>query len=97
MPRVFVTENAVQGLTRCRRFLDAKAPEAAQRVAQAIIRQFSRLATAPDIGRPLFGQPDLRELVISFGDFGYVALYRHELRYDAVYVLAFRHRREVGF
>lgn len=92
-----MTENAAQGLTRCRRFLEAKAPEAAQRAAQAIIEQFSRLETAPDVGRPLFDVPELRELVISFGDAGYVALYRHEPRDDAVYVLAFRHQREVGF
>ncbi|MFC3104608.1 type II toxin-antitoxin system RelE/ParE family toxin [Salinisphaera aquimarina] len=97
MPRLIVTENAVQGLTRCRRFLEGKAPEAAQRAAEAIIGQFVRLETAPDIGRPMFDAPELRELVISFGDSGYMALYRYEPRYDAVYVLAFRHQREVGF
>ncbi len=34
----------------------------------------------------------MRELVITFGDSGYVALYRHEPSDDAVYVLAFRHQ-----
>lgn len=97
MPRVIVTENAIQSLTRCRRFLEGKAPEAAQRAAQAIIGQFVRLETAPDIGRPLFDAPELRELVMSFGDSGYVALYRYEPEDDAVYVLAFRHQKEVGF
>lgn len=97
MPRVVVTENAVQGLTRCRRFLEAKAPEAAQRAAQAIIGQFVRLETAPDIGRPLIDAPELRELVISFGAAGYLALYRYEPDDDAVYVLAFRHQSEVGY
>jgi hypothetical protein len=41
--------------------------------------------------------PALRELVIAFGDSGYVALYRHEPASDAVYVLAFRHQTEVGY
>jgi ParE toxin of type II toxin-antitoxin system, parDE len=41
--------------------------------------------------------PKLRELVIAFGNFGYVALYRHELAQDAVYVLAFRHQKEAGY
>ncbi len=76
--------------------LETKAPEAAHRAAQAVIGQFVRLETAPDIGRPLLDAPELRELVIRFGESGYVALYRYEPGNDAVYVLAFRHQREVG-
>jgi len=49
------------------------------------------------MGRPLPELPDLRELVIAFGESGYVALYRHEPADDAVYVLAFRHQREAGY
>lgn len=41
--------------------------------------------------------PELRELVIAFGDSGYVALYRHEPAVDAVYILAFRHQKEAGY
>ncbi|WP_369774281.1 hypothetical protein [Thioalkalivibrio sp. ALE19] len=39
----------------------------------------------------------MRELVIAFGDSGFVALYRHEPADDAVYVLAFRHQKEAGY
>ena len=56
-----------------------------------------RLETAPGIGRPLPEQPELRELVIGFGESGYVALYRYVPHADAVYVLAFRHQREAGY
>ncbi len=84
-------------MERCRRFLAAKAPQAAKRAAQAIERQFLLLETAPDIGRPYLELPELRELVIAFGDSGYVALYRHEPADDAVYVLAFRHQKEAGY
>lgn len=84
------------GLARCRRFLSGKAPEAAKRAGQAIARQFLLLEKTPDIGRPLLDMPKLRELVIPFGDSGYVALYRHEPADDAVYVLAFRHQKEAG-
>ena len=94
MPRVIVTEGAAQGLERCRRFLAVKAPDAARRAGQIIEQQFLLLETAPDIGRPFPELPDLRELVIAFGDSGYVALYRHETADDAVYVLAFRHQKE---
>lgn len=97
MPQVIVTEGAVEGLERCRRFLTVKAPEAAKRAGQAIERQFLLVETAPDIGRPIPEMPELRELVIAFGDSGYVALYRHEPADDAVYVLAFRHQKEAGY
>lgn len=97
MPQVIVTEGAAESLERCRRFLAAKAPEAAGRAGQAIERQFLLLQTAPDIGRPFPEMPGLRELVIAFGDSGYVALYRYEPTDDAVYVLAFRHQKEAGY
>ena len=96
MPHVIITAGAAQGLERCRRFLADKSPEAAQRAGQAISRQFRLLQDAPAMGRPLSEEPDLRELVIGFGDSGYVALYRYEPDDDAVYVLAFRHQREAG-
>ena len=97
MPQVIVTERAAQGLERCWRFLVARAPEAARRAGQAIAQQLLLLETAPDIGRPFPEMPELRELVIAFGDSGYVALYRHEPADDAVYVLAFRHQKEAGY
>ncbi len=97
MPRVIVTEIAAQGLERCRGFLAAKEPAAARRAAQAIERQILLLETTPDVGRPFPEMPLLRELVIAFGDSGYVALYRHEPNPDTVYILAFRHQKEVGY
>ena len=97
MPRVIVTENAAQGLERCRLFLAEKNPQAATRAAQAIGRQFMLLETNPGIGRPLADHPALRELIIDFGDTGYIALYRHDVELDAVFVLAFRHQKEAGY
>lgn len=97
MPRLIITEGAAQGLERCRRFLVEKGPQIAQRAAQAIERQFARLEGGPEVGRPFPDMPELRELIIEFGDSGYVALYRHERADDAVYVLAFRHQKEVGY
>lgn len=97
MPRVIITENAAQGLERCRCFLAEKNPQAAKRAARAIERQLRLLETSPDIGRPLADLPVLRELVIGFGDSGYLALYRHEPELGTVYVLAFRHQKEVNY
>ncbi len=97
MPRVIVTEGVAEGLEHCRQFLAAKAPEAARRAALAIERQLLLLEKTPDIGRPFPEIPELRELVIAFGDSGYVALYSHEPADDAVYILAFRHQKEAGY
>lgn len=97
MPQVIITEGAAAGLERCRQFLTVKAPDAARRAGQAIERQFLLLETAPDIGRPFPEIPELRELVIAFGDSGYAALYHHEPAEDVVYVLAFRHQKEAGY
>lgn len=51
----------------------------------------------PQMGRPIDAQPEIRELLIPFGDSGYVALYRYEEGEDLLLVLAFRHMREAGY
>jgi plasmid stabilization system protein ParE len=62
---------------------------AAQRIAEAV----TLLQNHPYIGRAVRGEP--RELVISHGRHGCVALYR--VRANGVVVLALRHQREAGF
>ena len=97
MPRVIVTEGAGQGLERCRWFLATKNPQASRRAGQVIERDVALLETSPEVGRPFVELPELRKLIIPFGDSGYVALYRHDPTADAVYVLAFRHQKEAGY
>ena len=46
------------------------------------------------MGRPLDDQSEMRELVIGFGEAGYIALYRYVPSEQAVFVLAFRHQKE---
>lgn len=67
------------------------------RAGQVIEQQLSLLETSPDIGRPDEELPQLRELVIPFGDSGYVALYLYDQTSDDLYVLAFRHQKEAGY
>jgi plasmid stabilization system protein ParE len=90
-------EGAARGLERCRRSLSEKSSEAAIRAAQAISTSFDKLETLPDIGKPLPNNLNFRELIINFGDSGYVALYRHDCEQDAVYIIAFRHQKEAGY
>lgn len=97
MPQVIITEGAVIGLKRCRGFLSGKSPDATKRAGQTIERQFEQLEANPNIGRPLNDMPELRELIIQFGDSGYVALYRYTPNIDKVFILAFRHQKEAGY
>jgi plasmid stabilization system protein ParE len=61
----------------------------------AIESAVNTLAAHPLVGRRVEG--DLRELVISFGATGYIALYRFVVQEDTVRVLALRHQREIGY
>jgi len=97
MPRVIITENAALGLERCRRFLAEKDRSATIKAGRAIEKQFTQLETKPESGRPVENHTDLRELIISFGNTGYVALYHHSIDKDSVLILAFRHQKEVGY
>ena len=95
--KVIITPGAASGLKRCRRFLTEKNPRAARRAADAIKQALAGLGEYPEIGRPYPQTPGLRELLIAFGDSGYVALYRHEAAENVVVVLAFRHQKEAGY
>ena len=55
------------------------------------------LETHPEIGRPLGAGSTLRELVISHGQSGYIALYEHAAAEDLIRVVAVRHQREAGY
>jgi plasmid stabilization system protein ParE len=93
--QVTYTGNALANIERAFEFLAREDPGAATRAAAAIREAVETLARHPLIGRPVDG--DLRELVISFGRTGYVALYRFLARRDAVRVLALRHQRELDY
>ena len=55
------------------------------------------LADHPRIGRIVDDESDARELVISRGKTGYVALYRYDEAHEEVIVAAIRHQREAGY
>jgi plasmid stabilization system protein ParE len=86
---------ALDDLLRLTDFLLETDPTAAVETAAVIEEAVSILRRHPLIGRP--AEAGLRELVISRGRSGYVALYRHDAQADAVRVLAVRHQRELGF
>jgi plasmid stabilization system protein ParE len=93
--QVVYSANAVENIERAMQILREKNPELAVASAAAIRSAVENLATHPLIGRRVEG--DLRELVISYGATGYIALYRFDIQRDQVRVLALRHQREVGY
>jgi plasmid stabilization system protein ParE len=82
-------------LERAFDFLRERAPDAAVAAAAAIQSAVSMLEHHPMIGRVV--ADDVRELVISYGRTGYVALYRFLPARDEVRVLAIRHQRELDY
>ena len=64
-------------------------------VASGIETAVANLAAHPLVGHRVEG--DLRELVISFGETGFIALYRFVVKQDTARVLALRTQREIGY
>jgi len=95
VPKVYFTERALSDLERIFLFLEQEAPDFAIMVGEEIMDATSILQRHPLIGRP--APHNLRELVISKGNTGYVALYRFLPVKDRVDILAIRHQRECGF
>jgi plasmid stabilization system protein ParE len=93
--RVVYAPRALADFERLVRFLREHEPELAGLAVARIAEAVSALERHPLIGRPV--EEGLRELVISRGRTGYLALYRFVKAEDSVWVLALRHQREVGY
>lgn len=55
------------------------------------------LEAHPEIGRRVAAGSSLRELVISRGQAGYIALYEYSPAANRIRILAVRHQREAGY
>jgi plasmid stabilization system protein ParE len=94
--KVVYSANALSNLERAFAFLLANdAPDAAKAAAKAIRTAVEMLEHHPLVGRIVAGE--LRELVISYGSSGYVALYRFVPARQEVRILAVRHQRELDY
>ena len=95
MARLVYSENALGNIERAFEFLAQHDPNIATEAVLAIRDGVEILRDHPFIGRRIEGE--IRELVISFGRTGYVALYRYIPLRDLVRILAIRHQREIGY
>lgn len=94
MASLIYSGRAFADLDRFVTFVGDTGGDAAGAIA-AISEAIAILEHHPLIGRP--AEHDLRELVISHGKSGFVALYDFYPSEDLVVILALRHQREAGY
>lgn len=95
MARLVLAPQIQDDIERIFRFLFEHAPNSAADQVATIIAALDVLETSPRIGRPV--ETGKRELIISTGTSGYVALYQYVPELDTVFVLALRSQREAGY
>ena len=95
MARISYASRALSDLERNSDFLMPEGVDAQLATLDLIEEAIAILVRHPLIGR--LAEHGLRELVISHGKTGYIALYSYEAEEHAILVLAVRHQRETGF
>lgn len=95
MAKIVYSPNALDNLERAVAFLRQQNPAAALNAVTTITSAIDTLQAHPLMGRRIEGE--IRELVISYGKNGYVALYRFMPSTSQVRILAIRHQRELDY
>ncbi len=92
-----IDDGAQGDLDRIFDFNFSRDPATALKHFETIVDALKVLARHPEIGRSTGGTPPLRELIISHGGTGYIALYEYSPLEGLVRVAAIRHQREAGY
>ena len=95
MAQVIYSDEALADFERIIEFLLETSAETAGQTLVNIKSAIGILETHPLIGRRIDNH--IRELVISHGATGYLALYRNEPAIGLVRMLRIRHQREAGY
>ncbi|HLQ02397.1 MAG TPA: type II toxin-antitoxin system RelE/ParE family toxin [Burkholderiales bacterium] len=95
MAEIIYSPEALSDFERIIEHLLQTAPDSGRQTLERIRQAIDILADHPLIGRRVDGER--RELVISRGASGYLALYRYESAHAVVRVLRIRHQREAGY
>ena len=91
--KLIVSQAAAADFARLHAFLANKNPGAAGRAVSALIAAVQSLNTFPERGRPS-GTPNVRELIVPFGQSGYLLRFAYRQQADEVVVLRIWHGRE---
>ena len=95
MAQVIYSDEAFTDVERIIELLLKTSPEAAAQALESIGSAIGILEAHPFIGRR--EDAHIRELVISRGATGYLALYRFDSAFDVVRILRVRQQREAGY
>jgi plasmid stabilization system protein ParE len=94
---IVFAEEALADLERIFEFNFGREPATALEHVAKVRSAVMILDQHPEIGRICESGSRLRELIISHGKSGYVALYEHSQTEKLIRVLAIRHQREAGY
>ena len=95
MAKLIYSSKALADIEALTDFLSASDPAAAAETAALICEAVGLLGKHSLIGRTI--EHGLRELVISRGKTGYIALYRFREADNVILILAIHHQREAGY
>ena len=95
MAQVVFADEAFADFERILDFLLETSSEHAADALDNIRSAIDVLEKHPLVGRRV--EANIRELVISWGNTGYLALYRFEPALNVVRILRIRHQREAGY
>jgi plasmid stabilization system protein ParE len=95
MAEVIYSEAALLDFERIIEFMLQTSPKSGRRTLERIRTAIEILEFHPLIGRRIDGER--RELVISSGATGYVAIYRYDPVFESIRILRIRHQREAGY
>jgi plasmid stabilization system protein ParE len=95
LAQIIYSDEAFADFERIIEFLLDASPTSVDAMIVSIQSAISILADHPRIGRKR--DAFRRELIVSHGHSGYVAMYRYDAAYDVVRILRIKHQREAGF
>ena len=95
MAKIVYASQALEDFDRIIEHLLETSPDTAEATLGRIRAAIEILAEHPLIGRK--ADEERRELVISRGTSGYLALYRFDPAFGVVRILRIRHQREAGY
>lgn len=96
MTAIEYSQQALDDIERLVEFLLSQDADVALATADIIQDGITLLARHPEVGRPT-AEKNIRELVISRGNTGYIAMYAFIEVRDTVVILGLRHQREAGY
>lgn len=92
--KVIPSPRFIRDAERVKLFLRTKSPLASKKAASAIRLAIRGLAQYPESCRLIPENLNFRELIIPFGDSGYIALYEYRPEISVVILHTIKHQKE---